>query len=123
MQTLHNIYLLMVSRSIKYAIYIVELEAIKEKAGERVLLNRLQLIAEATSPARSKKEEQEANHTYPLWTVSYSSFSHHMSCCALSVQSTSQVQAEVAILTMKEDISLLCSSTNIIFVSGQGLSH
>jgi hypothetical protein len=66
----------MLSRSIKYAIYIVELEAIKENARAGVLLSRLQLITEATSPVRSKKEEQEANHTYPLWTVSYSSAVH-----------------------------------------------
>jgi hypothetical protein len=87
----YTIYLLRASRSTKYAIYIVELEAIKKSAGEGVLLSQLQHIAEVTSPVRSKKEEQEADHSYPLWTVSYSSFSRHMICCALSVHSTSQV--------------------------------
>ncbi len=99
MQTLHNIYLLRASRSIKYAIYKVELEAIKESAGEGVLLSRLQHIAEAKSPVRSKKEEQEADHSYPLWTVNYSSFSRHMICCALAVHSTSQVPYKQRLLS------------------------
>jgi hypothetical protein len=45
-QTSHNIYLFMASFSVKYAIHIVELEAIKASAGRGVLL--LQNIAEAT---------------------------------------------------------------------------
>jgi hypothetical protein len=40
MQTSHNIYLLMANYSIKYDIYIVELEAIKESAGDGVVLSQ-----------------------------------------------------------------------------------
>jgi hypothetical protein len=66
MQTLNNIYLFIASCDIKYATYIVELEAIKASAGRGILLSQLQNIAEATSPARSKKGEQEAEHSSPL---------------------------------------------------------
>ncbi len=40
MQTSHNIYLFMASFSVKYAMYIVELEAIKVSAGREALLSR-----------------------------------------------------------------------------------
>jgi hypothetical protein len=49
-QTSHNIYLFMVSFNNKYAIYIVEVEAIKASEGEGVLLSQLQNIAEAKPP-------------------------------------------------------------------------
>jgi hypothetical protein len=52
--------------SVKYAIYIVELEAIKASAGRGVLLSRRHNIAEATPPVKKKKEEQEADHSNPL---------------------------------------------------------
>ncbi len=52
--------------SVKYAIYIVELEAIKVSAGRAVLLSRHHYIAEATPPVKNKKQEQEANHSSPL---------------------------------------------------------
>jgi hypothetical protein len=59
MQTLHNIYLFMASFNSKYAIYIVEIEPLKESEGEGVRLSWLQNIAEASSPVRNKKEEQK----------------------------------------------------------------
>ncbi len=66
MQTSHNIYLFIASFSVKYAIYIVELEAIKPSMGRGVLLSQLQNIAEATLPVKNKKEEQEADYSCPL---------------------------------------------------------
>jgi hypothetical protein len=63
MQTSNNIYLFMASFYSKYALYIVELELIKASMGQGVCLSWLQNIAEATSPARSKKGEQEADHS------------------------------------------------------------
>jgi hypothetical protein len=56
MQTLNNIYLFTTSCNIKYATYIVGLEAIKASAGRRVLPSQLQNIAEATCPTRNRKE-------------------------------------------------------------------
>jgi hypothetical protein len=63
MQMLNNIYLFIVSCDIKYHTYTVELEAIKASEGRRVLLSRLQNIAEEISPTRSKKGEREADHS------------------------------------------------------------
>ncbi len=54
MQTSHNIYLFMASFKSKYAIYIVETEAIKASKGKGVLLSWLQNIAEATPPVRNQ---------------------------------------------------------------------
>ena len=101
MQTSHNIYLFMARFSVKYTIYRVELETIKKSAGKGVLLSQWQNIAEATPPVRNKKEEQEASHFFPVWIVSYSTFSRYKNCCALSVKSTSSVQAEGTILWLE----------------------
>jgi hypothetical protein len=55
MQTSPNIYLFMASFNSKYAIFIVETEAIKASEGEGVLLSRLQNIAEAAPSVKNKK--------------------------------------------------------------------
>jgi hypothetical protein len=68
----------MVSFNNKYAIYIVEAEALK--ASEGVLISRLQNVAVATPPVRKKKKNKK-----PLCIVSYSTFTHHKICCALSL--------------------------------------
>ncbi len=57
---------------------------------------------------------------YPLWTVSYSTFSCHKICCAFSVY-LKKYRQRFYTLTTKEVISLLCFFIYIIFMSGQGL--
>jgi hypothetical protein len=59
MQASQNIYLFMAYFSIKYAIYIVELEAIKASAGRKVLFNWRHNIAKATPPVRNKKKNKK----------------------------------------------------------------
>ncbi len=66
MQTSNNIYLFVASFSIKCAIYIVELEAIKVSGGRGVLLSQRHIIAEATPPVRNKNKEQDGDHSSPL---------------------------------------------------------
>jgi hypothetical protein len=57
MQTLKDIYLFTTSCNIKYATYIVDWRIdIKAAREGGVLLSRLQNIAEATPPARNRKE-------------------------------------------------------------------
>jgi hypothetical protein len=65
-QSSQNIYHFIVDFSVKYAIYIVEQEAIKASARRGLLLSRRHNIAEATPPVRNKKEEQETDHSNPL---------------------------------------------------------
>jgi hypothetical protein len=69
----------MVSFNNKYAIYIVEAEALKASKGKGVLLSRLQNVAVATPPVREKKKNKK-----PL-CIGYSTFTRHKICCALSV--------------------------------------
>jgi hypothetical protein len=59
MHMINNIYLFTTSCNIKYATYIVGLEAIKASAGRWVLLSRLQNITETTPPTRNRKEGKE----------------------------------------------------------------
>jgi hypothetical protein len=59
MQTSHNIYLFMASFSIKCAIYIVEMEAMKASSGRAVLLSRRQNVAVATPPVKNKRKTQK----------------------------------------------------------------
>ncbi len=49
----------MVSYNNKYAIYIVEAEALKASEGEGVLLSRLQNVAVATPPVKKKKKNKK----------------------------------------------------------------
>jgi hypothetical protein len=65
MLTLNNIYLFMAEFSVKYAIYIVELEAIKVSAGKEVLLNRRHIIADATPPVRNKNKNKKPINPAP----------------------------------------------------------
>ncbi len=65
-QASNNIYLFIADFSVKFAIYIVELEAKKASAERGVLLSRHHNIAEATPPVKNKKEEQEADHSNSL---------------------------------------------------------
>jgi hypothetical protein len=50
----NNIYLFLADFSIKYAIYIVELEAIKASTGRGLLLSWRHNIADATPPRKNK---------------------------------------------------------------------
>jgi hypothetical protein len=59
MLTPNNIYLFMADFSIKYAIYIVELETIKARVGGGVLISWRHFIAEATPPVRNKKKNKK----------------------------------------------------------------
>ncbi len=59
MQTSHNIYIFMASFIVKYAIYMVELEAIKASAGRGVLLCRQQNIAAAIPPVKNTRKTKK----------------------------------------------------------------
>jgi hypothetical protein len=66
MLTPNNIYLFMADFSVKYAIFIVKLEAVKASAGRGVLLSRRHIIVEATPPVRNKNKNKKRDDSSPL---------------------------------------------------------
>ncbi len=104
MQTPHNIYPFMASFSAKYAIYVYSGDgSYKSEWGGGGLSLLATEHRRGNTSCKKQEEEQEADHSNPLWIVSYSTFSRHKICCASSVQSTSQIQAEVAILWLRKE--------------------
>ncbi len=77
------------------------LEAIKASKRGGVPLSRRHIIADTTAPV-CEKNKKRSRPLQPIVNSRHSSFSCQKICCALSVQSTSSVQAEVAILWLRK---------------------
>jgi hypothetical protein len=114
MQTSNKIYLFMASFNIKYAIYIVELEAIKASGGKGSPSQSVSHHCRSNISCVRQEQRTRSRTLQSIVNSKHSSFSRQKIDRALSVQSTSSVQIEVAFFDYKRSHYVIMFNIYII---------